>query len=107
MIQPDDASRLLHMTHQMLAFAEAGAWDELLATGQLREPVMARVFANGVAGHEGLAEEIIALDARIVSLSRGRMQDLSGELQTIRTGSKAQQKYQAVQDMEPDGAGDL
>ncbi|GEM_PF-3840031 len=102
MPEETDASLLLQLTRRMLELAEAQAWDELVATEQQRQPVMDRVFSRGVQGREALAREILDLDARTMALAKDRVHYLHGQFQVEGRASKAQQAYQAVQDMEPD-----
>lgn len=89
--------RLLVLTREMLAFAEAGKWEQLGELEQTRLPLFNEVFADGISDNLELAQEILLLDEKTKGLAEAEMTPLRQEMLKMRKSGQANNAYQVVQ----------
>ena len=80
--------QLFMLTQEMLSSAQAGDWEKLTKLEKKRLPILAQVFADGIAGNVELARNV---------LSKAEMPIIQNELQKMKNSGKASAAYQAIQ----------
>ena len=96
---PED--RLLTLSREMLACAEAGDWDKLVELEHERLPLFRQVFEVETANKAELAQEVLSLDETTQSLARAGMAYIQNQILQMKNSGKANDAYQAVQELSP------
>lgn len=91
--------RLLTLTREMLALAQASEWEQLAELEQTRRPLFDEIFAGGIADNVELAQEILLLDEKTKKLGEAGMPALQDEILMMRKLGKANNAYQAIQNI--------
>lgn len=89
--------QLLFLTQQMLSAAKAKEWETLTELEKARLPIFEMVFANGIASHVELAQEILAIDEQTKKLAQAEMPVVQNELQKMKNSTKASAAYQTIE----------
>jgi bisphosphoglycerate-independent phosphoglycerate mutase (AlkP superfamily) len=94
----EDFAHLLDLSRTMLAKAQDGLWDEVIALETQRQELIKLFFAEPV--HQAHAEAvaagiktILALDEKITELAEVKRFDILQLLQTLEQGKKAVKAY--------------
>lgn len=89
--------RLLALTRQMLACAQASEWEKLAELEQSRLPIFNLVFAQGVSDNVELARQVLSIDEEAKRLAEAGIPAIRQEILSLRKSSKANTAYQSVQ----------
>lgn len=98
-ISPDE--RLLTLTHEMLAFAEASDWEKLSELEKIRLPLIQQIFAQVDSSNKEFAQEILSIDEKTKSLAEAGKPVLQQEILAVQNSGKVNNAYQSVQALKP------